>query len=247
MIERLRAVHGPLAFFQSSGGCDEVAPICFAAGERPPSAPDVKLGEIGGAAFYIDEELDARWGRPPLVIGVADGPAESFSLEALEGVHFTTRTASRTGVDAGELSRRPALPAALTRSAPSACSAIASTSCGHRRGGRPCPIPGTIISLAPGIAFAVALPPEGVMSGSLSPWITSVGAVMRVEAARAVAGGEDRGELAAGAAHVGVAVVRVGDERAALRRVEHVAGRADRGEHARAGARRTPRARAGPA
>ena len=94
VLERLHAAHGPVAFFQSGGGSDEIAPMCFATDERPPSAHEVKLGEIGGAPFYIDEDLDERWGRPPLVIGVADGPAESFSLEALEGVHFVTRTAT---------------------------------------------------------------------------------------------------------------------------------------------------------
>jgi len=92
VIERLRAAHGPLAFFQSGGCCDGTAPMCFGEDDMPPGANDVKLGTIGGAPFYIDGEQDERWGRPSFLIDVADGPAESFSLEGLEGVHFVTRT-----------------------------------------------------------------------------------------------------------------------------------------------------------
>jgi uncharacterized protein len=91
MIERLRAVHGPLAFFQSGGCCDGSAPMCLTAGELTPSPGDVCLGEIGGAPFYMDGEQYERWRRPGFVIDVADGAAESFSLEGLEGVHFVAR------------------------------------------------------------------------------------------------------------------------------------------------------------
>ena len=37
-------------------------------------------------------------------------------------------------------------------------------------------MPGMTMSSAPGIAFAVARPPETSISGSSSPWITSAGA-----------------------------------------------------------------------
>jgi uncharacterized protein len=91
VIERLRAAHGPLVFFQSGGCCDGSSPMCLRAGELPPAPGDVRLGDIGGAAFYIDGEQDERWGRPAFVVDVAAGPADSFSLEALEGVHFVAR------------------------------------------------------------------------------------------------------------------------------------------------------------
>ena len=39
-------------------------------------------------------------------------------------------------------------------------------------------MPSIIISLAPGIAFAVALPPEGLIILSTVPWMTSVGALI---------------------------------------------------------------------
>jgi hypothetical protein len=95
-IARLEAAQGPLAFFQSGGCCDGSSPICLKDGELPPGPGDLLLGEIGGARFYIDAEQYERWNRPRFVIDVAPGPAEGFSLEGLDGVHFITGTA---GVD----------------------------------------------------------------------------------------------------------------------------------------------------
>ena len=67
--------------------------MCVAAGELPPAAHDLQLGEIGGVPFYIDEELYERWGRPAFLLDVSPGPAEGFSLDALEETHLVTRTA----------------------------------------------------------------------------------------------------------------------------------------------------------
>jgi uncharacterized protein len=92
VIERLRAGHGPLAFFQSGGCCNGTSPLCFKDGELPPGPDDLLLGEIGGAPFYIDSDQYQRSGRPQFVIDVAPGAAEGFSLEGLEGVHFISRT-----------------------------------------------------------------------------------------------------------------------------------------------------------
>jgi uncharacterized protein (DUF779 family) len=93
-IARLRAAHGPVAFFQSGGCCDGSSPMCLRAGELPPSDGDVRLGELGGAPFYIDADQDERWGRPDFVIDVSPGPAEGFSL-SLPDRHFVTRSATR--------------------------------------------------------------------------------------------------------------------------------------------------------
>jgi uncharacterized protein len=92
VIHCLEAAHGPLAFFQSGGCCDGTAAICLKDGELPPGPHDLRLGEIGGAPFYIDSEQYERWGRPRFLIDVAEGAAEGFSLEGLEGVHFISRT-----------------------------------------------------------------------------------------------------------------------------------------------------------
>jgi uncharacterized protein len=97
IIERLRAGHGPVVFFQSGGCCDGSSAICLGDGELPLTSQDMQLGEIGGAPFYIDAELYERWGRPRFLIDVAPGPADGFSLEGLEGVHFISRTPASSG------------------------------------------------------------------------------------------------------------------------------------------------------
>ena len=92
VIHRLEATHGPLMFFQSGGCCDGTSPICLKDGELPAGPHDVRLGNIGGAPFYIDSDQYERWGTPRFLIDVASGAAEGFSLEGLEGVHFISRT-----------------------------------------------------------------------------------------------------------------------------------------------------------
>jgi uncharacterized protein len=92
VIERLKAAHGPVVFFQSGGCCDGTSPICLKEGELPAGPHDVRLGEIGGAPFYIDAEQYERWGKPAFLIDVSPGAAEGFSLEGLLMVHFITRT-----------------------------------------------------------------------------------------------------------------------------------------------------------
>jgi uncharacterized protein (DUF779 family) len=92
VIQDLEAAHGPLMFFQSGGCCDGSSPMCLRAGELPLGPQDVQLGEIRRAPFYIDAEQYERWGSPEFLIDVSPGAAEGFSLEALLGVHFVTRT-----------------------------------------------------------------------------------------------------------------------------------------------------------
>jgi uncharacterized protein len=90
VIDRLEAAHGPLMFFQSGGCCDGTHPLCLKSGELPVSPHDVRLGDIGGAPFYIDSDQYQRWGKPRFVIDVSPGAADGFSLEGLEGVHFVS-------------------------------------------------------------------------------------------------------------------------------------------------------------
>jgi len=91
-IERLRARHGPVVFFQSGGCCAGSAAMCFTEGELPPGPGDVLLGTIGGAKFYVDADQYARWGAPRFEIDLGPGAGGGFSLEALDDVHFVTRT-----------------------------------------------------------------------------------------------------------------------------------------------------------
>ncbi len=92
VIDRLGAEYGPVMFFQSGGCCDGSSPMCLRDGELPLSRTDLRLGEIGGAPFYIDSEQYERWRRPRFLIDVSPGAAEGFSLEGLVDVHFVTRT-----------------------------------------------------------------------------------------------------------------------------------------------------------
>lgn len=90
-IRRLEAEHGPVAFFQSGGCCDGSSPMCLTQTEMPPGPGDVLLGEIEGVPFYIDADQDERWRHPTIVLDVAEGASDSFSLEGPAGVHFVMR------------------------------------------------------------------------------------------------------------------------------------------------------------
>jgi uncharacterized protein len=91
-IERLRARHGALAFFQSGGCCEGSAPLCLRVDELAAGPQDTRLGEIGGAAFYIHADQDRRWGNPEFLLDVAPGASDTFSLEGPDDVHFVVRT-----------------------------------------------------------------------------------------------------------------------------------------------------------
>jgi uncharacterized protein (DUF779 family) len=91
VIQHLEAVHGPVVFFQSAGCCEGSAPICLRQGELPPGPGDLRLGELSDAPYYIDSEQYRRWNRPQFVLDVSPGPADGFSLEGSQGLHFVTR------------------------------------------------------------------------------------------------------------------------------------------------------------
>ncbi|MGE5286388.1 MAG: DUF779 domain-containing protein [Micromonosporaceae bacterium] len=93
-IARLRAVHGPLMFVQSAGCCGGSAPMCFRSGEFLTGAGDLLLGEVEGCPFYMDARQYAAWHADQLVLDVAPGMAEGFSLPAGEGAHFVLRSRS---------------------------------------------------------------------------------------------------------------------------------------------------------
>ena len=98
--------------------------------------------------------------------------------------------------------------------------------------------------LAAGTSSAVRSPPDGLTSGSASPWITSVGTSRVAQPVGAVARGDDGGELARRALGMERAVVvSAGRLPGALgvevpRAADHLGG-------VRASARCTPRARSG--
>ena len=92
LIEQLRAKHGPVLFHQSGGCCDGSSPMCYPAGEFLIGDRDVRLGEIGGAGFYISAPQFEYWKHTQLVIDVVEGRGGMFSLENGEGVRFLTRS-----------------------------------------------------------------------------------------------------------------------------------------------------------
>src|SRR5687767_13996068 len=91
-LERLTATYGKLILFQSGGCCDGSSPLCLTEGELMLGPNDLRLGEVGGAPFYIDADQYERWNRPQFLLDVSPGAAEGFSLEGLEGVHFVVRS-----------------------------------------------------------------------------------------------------------------------------------------------------------
>jgi uncharacterized protein (DUF779 family) len=104
LIERLRRKHGPLMFHQSGGCCDGSSPMCFALGEFMIGSADVKLGEIGGAPFYMSAEQFEYWKHTKLIIDVVPGRGGMFSLENAENERFLTRSRM---FEEGEFERLP--------------------------------------------------------------------------------------------------------------------------------------------
>jgi uncharacterized protein (DUF779 family) len=94
LVARVVDRHGPVILFQSGGCCDGSSPICLPDGELLLGPGDLRLGDVGGAAVYIDRDQYARWNSPAIEIDAAPGPAEGLSLDSLEDHHFISRGAS---------------------------------------------------------------------------------------------------------------------------------------------------------
>ncbi len=92
LIARLEAKHGELMFHQSGGCCDGSAPMCYPLGEFIVGDRDVRLGDIGGAPFYISPSQFEYWKHTQLIIDVIEGRGGMFSLENGEGLRFLVRS-----------------------------------------------------------------------------------------------------------------------------------------------------------
>ncbi|MBL1257438.1 MULTISPECIES: DUF779 domain-containing protein [Methylocystis] len=92
LIERLTRAHGPILFHQSGGCCDGSAPMCYPESEFLVGDNDVKLGEIGGAPFYIGRAQFDYWKHTQLIIDVVPGQGGMFSLDNGTGQRFLTRS-----------------------------------------------------------------------------------------------------------------------------------------------------------
>lgn len=103
LVGRLRARHGPVLFHQSGGCCDGSSPMCFPVGEFIVGDRDVRLGQIGGADFYISPSQFEYWKHTQLIIDVVEGRGGMFSLENGEGVRFLVRSRLFSGQEYAQL------------------------------------------------------------------------------------------------------------------------------------------------
>ncbi|KAA0180033.1 DUF779 domain-containing protein [Cupriavidus cauae] len=107
LIAQLTGDHGPILFHQSGGCCDGSAPMCFPRGEFLVGGSDIKLGEIGGAPFYMSESQFEYWRHTQLIIDVVPGNGGMFSIERATGMRFLTRSRLFTDEEADRLAAVP--------------------------------------------------------------------------------------------------------------------------------------------
>ena len=91
-IERLKAKIGPIMFYHSGGCFDGSLPICFRLGEFITGDNDILLGRIDGTPVYIDKSQHEVWKNNQLVLDVASGEPEIFSIAAGDHLRFVTRS-----------------------------------------------------------------------------------------------------------------------------------------------------------
>ena len=68
--------------------------MCFPAGEFITGDADLLLGVIEGCPFYIDARIYQSWDHPQLVLDIAPGNPEGFSLGPGGGLRFVTRASA---------------------------------------------------------------------------------------------------------------------------------------------------------
>jgi len=92
LIATLERENGPVLFHQSGGCCDGSSPMCYRQAEFLVGESDVRLGEIGGAPFYISRAQFEYWQHTQLIIDVVPGRGGMFSLENGRDLRFLTRS-----------------------------------------------------------------------------------------------------------------------------------------------------------
>lgn len=91
-LARLREQRGPVVLYQTGGCCDGSLPICFIRGDLLIGDGDLLLGQVGDCPVYIDDRHYQVWQHAQLIIDVAEGQPEGFSLPAGQDKHFVTRS-----------------------------------------------------------------------------------------------------------------------------------------------------------
>jgi len=107
LLERLRALHGPLMFHQSGGCCDGSSPMCYPRGEFLVGLGDVLLGEVAGVEFWMSRAQFEYWQHTHLLLDVVPGRGGMFSLEGSLGVRFLIRSRLFTEEEQAGLRDRP--------------------------------------------------------------------------------------------------------------------------------------------
>jgi len=93
LLSDLKKVYGKdLLFHQSGGCCDGSAPMCYPAKEYMTGNSDIKLGEIDGTPFYMNEDQHDKWKHTDLVIDAVKGIGGMFSLDNGTGRRFLTKS-----------------------------------------------------------------------------------------------------------------------------------------------------------
>lgn len=103
LIAALAREHGPVLFHQSGGCCDGSSPMCYPRGDFITGDSDVRLGEIGGAPFYMRRSQFEYWRHTQLIIDVVSGRGGMFSLENGRGLRFLTRSRVFADDEIGQL------------------------------------------------------------------------------------------------------------------------------------------------
>ena len=91
LLRELKERHGSLLFHQGGGCCDGSVPLCLKQSEFRVGSKDVLLGFVEEVPFYLGSGQPEQVARQGLILDVADGDSDRFSLEAADGVHFISR------------------------------------------------------------------------------------------------------------------------------------------------------------
>ena len=93
LIKELKLKYGNnLLFHQSGGCCDGSSPMCFQVDDYIVGDRDVKLGEIGGVPFYMNDDQFEKWKHTDLIIDAVNGIGGMFSLDNGTGKRFLTKS-----------------------------------------------------------------------------------------------------------------------------------------------------------
>jgi uncharacterized protein (DUF779 family) len=94
LLRELKKRHGPLLFHQGGGCCDGSVPLCLKQSEFRIGSKDVLLGFVEDTPFYLGSGQPEQLAQDGLVLDVADGDTDRFSVEASDGVYFVSRPRS---------------------------------------------------------------------------------------------------------------------------------------------------------